>query len=467
VRLLLAARLSQDRVGQTGLDIQDTDARAWGERNGHEVIATAADKISGRTSPFARPKLGPWLTQPHLITQYDGIVVSKLDRLSRGGDWGIRAWAEENHKKLIVVNPELSWPPDKGDAVTPLIWENLVNIAFAEWENTSLRYRRMQEHLRGTKSFVGRPPFGYRVVGEVKSKALEIDPVQAAAITEVVAMYLAGKSLRQLCTYLDAQGIPTRRGGAWVPKTLSDVLRNPVLSGRRADGNGRTILRVPPILDVDTWRKLQAEMDRKATKKGAARTGSPMLGGIAVCHTCGGPMYKLRAQNVRKDGSKQFNVYYRCWGTDTNPSTCKNMYPLDELDAWVENRMARIMSPRYEIVVTPGHGHEDEIYEIERDLRELDLDSPDYDERHAALRAERARLRALPATVDKVERRKTGDTIGQYWAALQTDEGKRAFLVKLGVVVGVRRGMTREEDRVFLELGDGLVDKGAEFARAD
>ncbi len=28
-----------------------TDARAWAERNGHTVIATAADKISGRTSP--------------------------------------------------------------------------------------------------------------------------------------------------------------------------------------------------------------------------------------------------------------------------------------------------------------------------------------------------------------------------------------------------------------------------------
>ncbi len=89
-------------------------------RNGHDVIATTADKISGRTSLFDRPNLGPWLTKPHLVTQYDGIVVSKLDRLSRGRDWGIRAWAVENRKKLIVVNPELSWPPGKGDAVTPL-----------------------------------------------------------------------------------------------------------------------------------------------------------------------------------------------------------------------------------------------------------------------------------------------------------------------------------------------------------
>ena len=33
-----------------------------------------------------------------------------------------------------------------------------------------------------------------------------------------------------------------------------------------------------------------------------------------------------------------------------------------------------------------------------------------------------------------------GDTIGQYWNTLETDEDKRAFLVKLGVRVYVRRG---------------------------
>ena len=58
----------------------------------------------------------------------------------------------------------------------------------------------------------------------------------------MVALYLNGKSLRYLCAYLDAEGIPTRRGGSWVPKTLSDVLRNPVPAGRQVDGKGRTLL---------------------------------------------------------------------------------------------------------------------------------------------------------------------------------------------------------------------------------
>jgi site-specific DNA recombinase len=75
VRLLLAARLSQDHSGQTGLDTQDADARSWAERNGHDVIATAADKISGRVSPFDRPNLGPWLSDPMKMRVYDGVIV--------------------------------------------------------------------------------------------------------------------------------------------------------------------------------------------------------------------------------------------------------------------------------------------------------------------------------------------------------------------------------------------------------
>jgi site-specific DNA recombinase len=318
----LTARLSQDQAGQTGLDTQDADASSWAERNGHVVIATAADKISGRVSPFDRPNLGPWLTDPVLMAKYDGIVVSKLDRLSRGRDWNIRAWAEKHGKKVIVVSPELCWPSEPGDTTTPLVWDSLVNIASAEWENTSTRYRRMQEHLRSTKSFVGRPPFGYAITGEAKAKTLVPDPVQADAVRTVVALYLAGKSLRTLCAYLDAEGIPTRRGGSWVPKTLSDVLRNPILIGRRVDGKSRTILRVPALLDLDTWHKLQAELDRKASKKGATRENSSMLAGIAVCGICGGPMYRLNASNTRKDGTRVDLFYYRCWGTPTVPSTC-------------------------------------------------------------------------------------------------------------------------------------------------
>jgi site-specific DNA recombinase len=442
MRLLLAARLSKDRAGQTGLDSQDTDARAWAERSGHEVIATAADKISGRTSPFDRPNLGLWLTDPALMVKYDGIVVSKLDRLSRGRDWGIRSWAEEHDKKLIVVSPELCWPPEPGDTATPIVWDSLVNIASAEWENTSARYRRMMVYLKDVKSLVGRPPFGYRVSGDAKAKTLVLHPEESEALRTVVLMYLEGRSLRYLCAYLDGAGMPPPNSERWAPKSLAQLLRNPVLMGRRTDESGRTVLRVPPLLDLDTWRKLQAEMDRKAARKGVAPGNTAMLIGVAVCLKCGGPMFRLNCGRKRKDGSRRDYFYYRCHGTAAEPSMCRNLYPVEELETRVEKFMTVTLArwPRYEIVTTPGHGHEEEIYEVERDLRELDFDDPGFTEKQAALLAERARLRALPSVPPTVERRPTGDTVGEFWATLKTDADKRAFLMSLGMTIRVQRG---------------------------
>src|SRR5579859_5869314 len=148
MRLLLAARLSQLARGQTGMDTQDDDARAWAVGKGHTVVAAVADRISGRVSPLNRKNLGAWLNEPARIALYDGILVAKIDRLTRKRDWDIRQWAEEHGKKILVVSPELEWPPKPGDIATPIIWDDLVNLAVSEWENTSQRYRRMQKALR-------------------------------------------------------------------------------------------------------------------------------------------------------------------------------------------------------------------------------------------------------------------------------------------------------------------------------
>jgi hypothetical protein len=185
-----------------------------------------------------------------------------------------------------------------------------------------------------------------------------------------------------------------------------------------------------------------------------APTNTALLTGIAVCAVCGGPMYRIRCGRKRVDGSLADYWYYRCAGTAGRAaSKCRNMYPLEKLEARVERYMTTTLSrwPRYTTVTIPGHGHEEEVYEVERDLRELDFDDPGFTAKQAALLAERARLRALPSIPATSERRKTGDTIGQHWATLKTDADKRAFLLELGMVIRVRRGRSRDKADPFSE----------------
>src|ERR1700685_271912 len=105
MRVLVAARLSRLAPGQTGLDSQDRESRAWCEGNGHEVLGVPADHKSGTVAPWDRPNLTPWVTEPDKIKLYDAIVGYSFDRLSRGDKQNtnaIEAWAHQHGKQLLT-----------------------------------------------------------------------------------------------------------------------------------------------------------------------------------------------------------------------------------------------------------------------------------------------------------------------------------------------------------------------------
>jgi Recombinase len=94
------------------------------------------------------------------------------------------------------------------------------------------------------------------------------------------------------------------QGGKWSTATVSDMLHNPVLIGRRTDASGKTILKVEPILDRKTWDALQTKQSGRAKTTG----GKPkaMLTGVAVCGLCGVPLYR---QTTKAKGKTY--LYYR------------------------------------------------------------------------------------------------------------------------------------------------------------
>src|SRR5689334_6207357 len=104
-RWLVAARLSymtkRDRERGddviNGIQTQDQRAAEWAQTEGHSIVHVTRDRnVSGVVPPWERPELGPWLTEPAKIVQYDGIVAYAVDRLSRDYDDlpALRKWAE-------------------------------------------------------------------------------------------------------------------------------------------------------------------------------------------------------------------------------------------------------------------------------------------------------------------------------------------------------------------------------------
>jgi site-specific DNA recombinase len=456
MRVLVAARLSRYHDGSTGLETQDMETQRWARDSGHAVVATAADRRSGTIAPWDRPNLRPWVTDPAKIAMYDAVAAYRLDRLSRGDKAStnaIEAWAMQHGKQLLTVDG-LTFPCEGADGIR---WDVTARIAHEEWLKISSNWRRMQAYLRDSDRLTGRPPsLGVRIaMADDGHKVLEPDPATVPVTRELAERYLfAGASLRALCGYLDELGILTSQGGRWSPTTLAALLRNPVLTGRRKDASGRTILAFEPVLDMETWLAVQAKMDAKAHRRGVAPGDTALLTSVLFCEKCGGPMYRSRSTNTSRRSGTVVTEYYRCHGTLRQRSTCKNMALLELMDVITEAYMAaRVREPYMEVQVLPGDDHRAELDAIDRELSGLlerlragDADGAEFAAESARLAADRDRVRVLPATGGGVREEETGETIGQHWLTLDT-AGKRAYLIETGTRIeaahhGPRRELT-------------------------
>jgi DNA invertase Pin-like site-specific DNA recombinase len=468
MRVIIAARLSQESEGQTGIDTQDEDAQEWAENEGHEVIETIADKKSGTVAMWDRPKLRPWVTQVDLMAKYDGIVAAKQDRLSREA-WAdevrLRLWAEANGKTLFIVDRNMKWPPASEDDVSR--WNDGADQARREWVNTSKRYKRMQRKLRDAGYLTNRPPFGYRVscaepcdIDSPRCRTHHKMMVPDLALTDIVREIFErcasnGQPLSVVASWLDSLGIHPKYGAAWSPKTLSRMIRNRAYMGQYQDGEGRTILEVKPIVDAKLWTAANKHLDNtKRGRRGPAAGKPALLTGVIFCARCGAPMYRILPPGRDRGYS------YRCAGHLPNRKGCGNLVSLDATDVLATNMLASADAPWTEQKLAPGHNYDAELDGIKLAIRDLaaradELSDAEYDAELKSLRAERDRLKSLDAVPDSVETVETGETVGEHWTRLDRN-GRRAMLraeVKFYAdsitVEGVKVPTLRIESRLF------------------
>lgn len=201
----------------------------------------------------------------------------------------------------------------------------LMNAAMAgqESKRTSERVRaNMGNSVRkGTHS--GKAPYGFRPVREIKdSRAVvvrwEIDESEAEIIKEMARLSVEENlGFKAIADNLNERGM-RREGHHWVPSSIQQILRNPVIKGLMVYGRKRQkedpsaeLIEVPgvfpPILSEEEWDALQLRMDiRKGAPRGSVHKSNYLLSGIARCGHCGGPM-------TGKAGAKYRGRLYRSY----------------------------------------------------------------------------------------------------------------------------------------------------------
>jgi DNA invertase Pin-like site-specific DNA recombinase len=465
-RWIVAARLSRvakqhrDRDDViNGIATQDERAAEWARAEGHVIVHCTKDpNVSGSVPPWERPELGPWLTEPDKIIQYDGIVAYAVDRLSREYydlTW-LRKWAEANHKKLYVIKDRLRWPDDRDG----MLWGIFGERAHQEKEDIRERVMRQNDALRAAGKLVGRPPFGYAVEGQKYDRKLVPTAVGREYVPTIFQKMIDGCSQDQIAQWLRDERVEPV-SGVWWTRTIGTIIRNPVYMGRRCarafippdeveerDGKairyrygknwvsyprwvyGPTIHRCEPLVDAGTWQRANEALSNVRPKRGRVNVEArAMLSGALYCADCGdSPMYRHNSPSPRKGRDRIPMFYYRCRGRGAQHASCGLMIPLGLVDAAVDGIIrADFDTPVMVKQIIPGNEPEiaARLAEIDFELQQLGsrgLTWAEEDAARAELRAERVRVAATEIIPDDVRPMPTGETYRQVWDRTPANE---------------------------------------------
>jgi len=218
LRLIGYTRVSTSEQARSGLGAGAQRRRITEavERDGHQLVEVIADDgESGKT--LSRPGLRRAL-EAIAAGEADGLVVAKLDRVSRSViDFAsLLEWFIDAKAHLVILDPAM----DTSTAAGRLVANVFASVAAWEAEVIAERTIDALATKRAAGEQVGRP-------------AVVDDPKLAKRIR---ALRAKGVSLRGIAAQLDADGVPTVRGGEhWQVSAVQSVLGYKRPRPRRTD----------------------------------------------------------------------------------------------------------------------------------------------------------------------------------------------------------------------------------------
>lgn len=227
MKLIAYLRVSTDRQAEhgLGLPVQRAAIKAWAAGHGHRIVAWRADEgVSGSNGLDTREALPVALAEVR-ENRAGGIVVYRLDRLAR--DLIVQETLISEIRKMAAEifttsAAEAGYLADDPDDPSRKMIRQILG-AVNEYEKSMIVLRmksgRAMKASRGGYAY-GSPAFGQRAEG----RQLVADEREAATVARIAALRTAGRSLREIAAELNADGVPSKRGGQWHAVTVDRVL---------------------------------------------------------------------------------------------------------------------------------------------------------------------------------------------------------------------------------------------------
>ena len=325
MRTVIYARFSSDNQSPRSTADQIALCRQRAEQEGWPVVAVFEDAaITGAVNEDQRPGLNAMM---RLVDAggIDQVLTESTDRISRhvADSHIIRERIEFSGARLFTLFD---------GTVTPIIGliKGFTDAQFRT--DLAKRVRRGQVGTVKEGRDTGGIAYGYRQANRLDEKGQvirglrELDPERAEIVRRIFAEYVAGKSPMKIAAGLNADGIPSPRGGHWHATAIGGewrhrrgILRNEIYVGVITYGLSRVVIhpqtrrklmrpndqaevvRQPAphmrIIDDATWRQVQ---DRLAANQGVRperqRRPKHILSGLGQCSVCGAAWVKTTGE---------------------------------------------------------------------------------------------------------------------------------------------------------------------------
>ena len=482
-RVLAVIRLSDEKDESTSPERQRAIIRNWTAANGYVLAGEAEDlDVSGRTDPFERPGLGPWLATPE---RFDVIAVWKLDRLSRSvvHSAKLMGWCDERSKTLVSCSEGF----DLGTPMGRMFFHIIAAFAQGELETITERVTASHAKLRQTGRYAGAPlPFGYVAAGlPTGGKTLVQEPRYAVLLRRILKEVTEGVSTHEIARRLNEERVPTWgdwrarlrgkpevRQQRWAAETVQQIVRSPMCAGIKTiktkvadadDKKGFRYLRAnemvrdeddrpvmataEPIVSEAEWRTAVAAMASRAMPGERTARVESLQQGVITCGSCGANLYVHQVNKTLKSGMKTYQ-YYRDQGRRKGRECAHPVSILvDVADRQVEEQLLGILGTTEitRTVYEPGEDYSAQIDAARARLDEIEDDylAGRYDGAEAKARYHRIHAKAteridslagLPRRPAATRTVGTGETYAEKWARCDQLE-RREFLLSEGFQV--------------------------------
>jgi site-specific DNA recombinase len=147
------------------------------------------------------------------------------------------------------------------------------------------------------------------------------DPEKVPVIERVYDEFLSGRALLKITQALNADGIPSLRGGKWHPHVIRSMLSNPIYAGLIRDGDRLIEGEHEAIIPRERWEEAQALLAANAAthRRGRRSAGRHLFRkGFLRCGHCGEALLPRTGRN--RDGTPY--EIYRCQSRWLNPAAC-------------------------------------------------------------------------------------------------------------------------------------------------